>query len=56
MAKIYKNYSVVVLDGGATHSTHSYVIDQSGQLRVTFLPDTSPEDIAHDLNILLDER
>ncbi len=56
MTKIYKNYSVVVLDDGATHSTHTYVIDQSGQLRVTFLPDTSPEDIAHDLNILLSER
>lgn len=56
LATVYKNYNVVVLDGGETHSTFTYVIDQTGQLRLTFLPDTSPDDIAHDLNILLTER
>jgi protein SCO1/2 len=53
LAKIYQEYGVVVLDGGETHSSYTYVIDQNGNLRLTFLPDTEPDDIAADLETLL---
>lgn len=39
-----------------THSSLTYVIDQNGNLRLTFWPDPSPEDIASDLKILLVEK
>jgi protein SCO1/2 len=53
LAKIYKDYGVTVLDGGETHSSYTYVIDQNGNLRLTFSPDTQPDDITADLKILL---
>jgi protein SCO1/2 len=53
LAKIYKDYGVTVLDGGETHSSYTYVIDQNGNLRLTFNPDTQPDDITADLKILL---
>jgi protein SCO1/2 len=56
LAKIYRDYHVVVLDGGETHSSFTYVIDPQGFLRLTFLPDTPPGDIASDLDILLGEN
>jgi len=55
LKKVWDGYGVTVLDGGETHSSLTYVIDKSGDLRVTFDPDTSPEDIAHDLEIMLAE-
>jgi protein SCO1/2 len=56
LEKIYKDYGVVVLDGGETHSSYTYVIDRKGNLRLTFVPDSEPEDIAHDLNVVLAEN
>lgn len=56
LAKIYQDYSIVVLEGGVTHSSFTYVIDKKGKLRLTFVPDSTPEDIAHDLRILLAEE
>ena len=56
MEKIYQNYNIVVLEGGETHSSFTYVIDRTGTLRLTFVPDLTPEDIAHDLRILLAEN
>jgi protein SCO1/2 len=53
LAKVYKDYGVTVLDGGETHSSYTYVIDQNGNLRLTFSPDTQPDDITADLKILL---
>jgi protein SCO1 len=53
LANIYKNYGVQVLDGGETHSSYTYVIDQKGKLRLTFVPDALPEDIVADLKTLL---
>jgi len=47
---------VVVLDGGETHSSFTYVVDKKGSLRETFSPDTSSDDIAFDLTILLAEK
>lgn len=56
LSKIYKDYNVVVLEGGETHSSFTYVIDRSGNLRLTFVPDSSPQDIEHDLKILLNTQ
>ena len=52
---VWAGYSVVVEDAGETHSSLTYMIDKSGNLRVTFNPDTAPEDIAHDIETLLAE-
>jgi protein SCO1 len=56
LSKIWSDYGVTVLDGGETHSSYTYVVDQDGNLRLHFDPDTAPEDIAHDLKILLSSR
>jgi protein SCO1 len=53
LTKIYQDYGVVVLEGGETHSSYTYVINRQGQLRLTFVPDSAPEDIAHDLALVL---
>jgi protein SCO1/2 len=56
LTKIWNDYGVVVLDGGETHSSYTYVIDRSGKQRLNFLPDSAPEDMLHDLKILLAEK
>lgn len=56
LAKIWSDYGVEVLDGGETHSSFTYVIDRRGNQRLNFSPDSTPEDIAHDLKILLAEK
>ena len=50
---VWDEYDVVVLDGGETHSAYTYVIDQSGNMRLTFDPEMTPDDIAADLETLL---
>ncbi len=42
--------------GGKTHSSFTYVIDRKGNLRETFSPETSSEDVASDLKVLLQEN
>lgn len=56
LQKIWDDYGVLVEDGGETHSSFTYVIDKKGNIRETFSPDTSPEDIAADLKTLLAEK
>ncbi len=56
LTKIWNDYDVVVLDGGETHSSFTYVIDKQGNLQVTFNPESTHEDIASDLKILLAEN
>jgi protein SCO1/2 len=53
LQKVWKDYGVTVEDGGETHSTFLYVIDPTGNVRETFLPDTEPKDIAADVGLLL---
>ena len=53
LQKIWNDYGVMVLDGGETHSSYTYVIDQKGDLRLTFDIGTSPDDVAADLSKLL---
>ena len=50
---IWDAYGVAVLDGGVTHSDYTYVIDQNGEIVLTFNPEMNPDDIASDLNKLL---
>ena len=56
LTRVWNDYGVQVLDGGETHTSFTYVIDRSGKLRLNFLPDSKPEDIVHDLKILLAEN
>jgi len=56
LSRIWKDYGVIVEDGGETHSSYTYVIDQQGDLRLHFDPEMVPEDIASDLNILLSSQ
>jgi protein SCO1 len=53
LQKTWRDYGVTVEDGGETHSTYLYVIDPAGDIRETFLPDTEPQEIAADLELLL---
>ncbi len=53
LQEVWKDYGVTVEAGGETHYTFLYVIDPTGNVRETFLPDTEPKDIAGDLRLLL---
>lgn len=53
LQKAWRDYGVTVEQGGETHSTYVYVIDPSGNVRETFLPDSEPSSIARDLRLLL---
>lgn len=53
MQNIWDAYGVTVLDGGVTHSSYIYVVDQQGDLRLKFPADTTPDDMASDLKTLL---
>jgi protein SCO1/2 len=53
LQKAWADYGVTVEDSGETHSTFLYVIDPRGDVRETFLPDSEPNDIAKDMNLLL---
>jgi protein SCO1 len=55
LTKVWKDYGVTVEDGGETHSFFIYMIDQGGNFRETFLPDSLPADIAADTRLLLGE-
>jgi len=56
LSQIWNDYGVVVLNGGETHSSFIYVIDQAGNLCLSFTSEMSPEDIASDLKTLLSEQ
>jgi protein SCO1/2 len=55
LTKVWKDYGVTVEDSGETHSYFVYLIDQDGNFRETFLPDSLPVDIAADARLLLGE-
>jgi protein SCO1/2 len=56
LAKVWQDYGVIVEDGGETHSSFTYVLDKKGNLRETFSPETSSDDIAADVKVLLAEK
>jgi protein SCO1/2 len=49
---IWKDYGVTVQDGGETHSSYTYLIDPSGNLRLTYAYPSTPEQISGDLKLL----
>jgi len=56
LQKAWKDYGVTVEEGGETHSVYVYVIDPSGNVRETFLPDSETNDIAADVKLLLNGK
>ena len=56
LEQVWKDYGVTVEDSGETHSFFVYVIDPSGNIRETFLPDSDPADMAADLQALASGR
>jgi protein SCO1/2 len=53
LQQAWKDYGVTVEEGGETHSTYLYVIDPTGNVRETFLPDAEPDSIAADVSLFL---
>jgi protein SCO1/2 len=56
LQRVWKDYGVTVENGGETHSVYLYVIDPSGNIRETFLPDSEPQAIAADVRLLLNGK
>ena len=56
LEKIYDAYGVEVEDGGETHTSLIYVVDQKGDLRLRIDSENTSEEIASDLRILLAEK
>ena len=56
LGQVWKDYGVTVEDGGETHSFFTYIIDPAGNFRETFLPDSSPADVASDALVLLNSQ
>lgn len=56
LSAVWKDYGVTVMDGGETHSNYIYVVDTSGNLVETFLPEARPDDISADVLTLLNEN
>ncbi len=53
LASVWSSYGVAVEDGGATHSDYIYVVDPSGNLRMTYSQPITAEQISADLKRLL---
>jgi len=51
---VWKDYGVVVLDGGETHSTRVYLVDPEGKLRLTYPSASDPNEIIHDIELLIE--
>ena len=50
---VYADYGVVVMDDGETHSARTYVIDEVGNLVMTFPYELGADEMASDLRLLL---
>jgi protein SCO1/2 len=55
LAKVWAEYGVTVENGGETHSTYVYLIDPTGNLRLTYASINKPDDILADLWLLFRE-
>ena len=53
LQEVWGEYGVVVMDGGETHSTRTYVIDPIGNLVMTLPYEMSVDEIVSDLRLLL---
>ena len=52
LQKTWKDYGVIVMDNGETHSTRVYLIDPDGKLKLTYPSVNKAEDVLADLSIL----
>ena len=50
---VYRDYGVTVMDDGETHSTRVFVVDREGNLVLTLPYGMTPDEILHDLRLLL---
>jgi len=53
LQQVYKAYGVSVADSGTTHSTRTYVIDQTGKFRLTFPYEMEVAAMTADIEALL---
>lgn len=53
---VWKDYGVMVMDDGMTHSARVYLIDPQGNIRLTYPSAGLAEDIVSDLQILFAEK
>jgi protein SCO1 len=56
LAKIWKDYGVIVLDGGETHTSEIFVIDAGGNLRLILDAESDPEALTTDFKTLLAQK
>jgi protein SCO1/2 len=55
LKKVWDAYGIVVLNGGETHSSFTYVIDRGNKLRLRIEAEADPKDMASDIERLLAE-
>ncbi|MCE9646284.1 MAG: SCO family protein [Chloroflexi bacterium] len=53
LEKVWEDYWVHVENGGETHGTSIFVIDPAGNIRILFSPESEPDDISADVNLLI---
>ncbi len=50
---VWKDYGVMVMDGGETHSIRVYLVDPEGNWRLTYAPASNPQEIVDDIELLI---
>jgi protein SCO1/2 len=50
---VWKDYGVLVMDGGETHSSRVYIVDPEGNWRLTYPSASDPKEIVADLELLI---
>ncbi len=53
LSAVWAKYGVSVQDGGETHSDYIYLIDPSGNMRMTYSQPITAEEIAADLRVIM---
>ncbi|MFH2040004.1 MAG: SCO family protein [Chloroflexota bacterium] len=50
---VWKDYGVMVMDNGETHSIRVYLVDPEGNWRLTYAPASNPQEIIDDIELLI---
>ncbi len=50
---VWKDYGVMVMDNGETHSIRVYLVDPEGNWRLTYAPASNPQEIVDDIELLI---
>jgi protein SCO1 len=53
LSAVWAEYGVTVLDGGETHSSYIYLIDPSGNMRMTYSSPITSEEISADMKQIM---